>query len=281
MDLQNNPVSFPICPLPKPDKGFRLFLRRLRQAQMVWSSKSLRSNDDMVAAMVSRYGSAGELEYYSKWAAAGLVPCEKDVMAQILRTDLAPRSALVVGCGTGREAFALERLGLQVTGVDLCPQMIEAARTIAESNSSSARFVLRDPSDDGFIEKFDFILVSGSLGNHIQGRANRVRFWKQVAGNLKPGGTMAHGPEIKKLPRGGRFYFASVLLRIRWSGRPQWEPGDTALSFLGNHNATHEIIFYHYYQSEREFLSELEEAGFRPRQLVSPPMWLFSLQAAG
>jgi SAM-dependent methyltransferase len=57
-----------------------------------------------------------------------------------------PRGArvLVAGSGAGREAFALERLGYGVSGVDFSPRMVEAARTEAERRRSSATFVPAD-----------------------------------------------------------------------------------------------------------------------------------------
>jgi SAM-dependent methyltransferase len=243
---------------------------------MVWGSKTFGNSRQMFETMIERYSSDQEMNYYLPWAAGGLVPCETTSVTGALSIHPKAKTALVVGCGTGREVFALEKYGLKVLGIDVCERMINEAKKLASSRGSLSRFQRVDLLNDDFFEKFDFILVSGSLGNHIHGRANRVFFWKQIANALKIDGLMVHGPEIKIIKRFSRFYFASLILRLRWLGQDRWEKGDTALSFLGNHNVTDELIFFHYYQSKSEFTDELSNAGLKALAEVSPPMWIFA-----
>src|SRR5262245_37948055 len=67
------------------------------------------------------------VEYDARWerlaAAGGAVHGEADLIA-----SLRPDAVLDAGCGTGRVAIELARRGIEVVGVDLDADMIEAAR---------------------------------------------------------------------------------------------------------------------------------------------------------
>ena len=53
-----------------------------------------------------------------------------------------PRRALDLACGTGTAALALARAGLEVTGLDGSPQMLDVARAKAEAAGLAIRFVV-------------------------------------------------------------------------------------------------------------------------------------------
>jgi SAM-dependent methyltransferase len=56
----------------------------------------------------------------------------QDVHGEARRVaSLKPRSVLDAGCGTGRVAIELDRMGIEVVGVDLDTSMLEAARARA------------------------------------------------------------------------------------------------------------------------------------------------------
>ena len=61
---------------------------------------------------------------YNKWIQRGLSGWEKSVVNNYMKSL---GSVLNVGCGCGREAFALYDLGYSVTGVDLSENQIEQA----------------------------------------------------------------------------------------------------------------------------------------------------------
>lgn len=72
---------------------------------------------------------------------------------------------LDVGCGAGRFAFALERLGAKVLGVDFSPRMIAEAERCAAELGSAARFRVLDWQDadllrEGLAGRFDFVLAN-------------------------------------------------------------------------------------------------------------------------
>ena len=63
----------------------------------------------------SRYSSQAQVAHYRNRAAQGLRKWEQT----ILNRYLGPTEILTIGCGGGRESFALEKLGYKVTGIDI------------------------------------------------------------------------------------------------------------------------------------------------------------------
>lgn len=106
-------------------------------------------------------------------------------------------SVLDVGCGDGRAARALERLGRHVTylGLDVSPSLISLARERAEGLSRvAARFVVADVAQDDWPlvlegRPFDYLLALALL-HHIPDRDLRLRLMRQMADLLKPAGTL-------------------------------------------------------------------------------------------
>ncbi len=256
------------------DRGIRLLSRRLRQARMILTSPGLGRPESIQADMIDRYASNPEIDFYATTIEQGLVPCEEAAVQWLKNSSASKGSALVVGCGAGREAVALEQMGFAVTGVDICPQMIETAQRLAKARGSRSRFLVLDVTAQDLNEKFDFIMVSLSIANHIKGRSKRINFWGSLREILSTKGILAHAPIVEKHTALSRYFLASMMLRFRWMGSGWWESGDTALSYLGNHNTTDEMVFFHHYQSKDDFISEVREAGLSVLQEVLEPMWL-------
>ena len=69
-------------------------------------------------------------------------------------------SILEIGCGTGRVALRLATEGISVTGMDLSPEMIAAARQKSQS-VPNVRWVEGDMKDFDLRERFDLIIIPG------------------------------------------------------------------------------------------------------------------------
>ena len=69
-------------------------------------------------------------------------------------------SILEIGCGTGRVALRLATEGISVTGMDLSPEMIAAARQKSQG-VSNVRWVEGDMKDFDLRERFDLIIIPG------------------------------------------------------------------------------------------------------------------------
>jgi SAM-dependent methyltransferase len=81
--------------------------------------------------------------------------------------DLEPgQRVLDVGCGPGRHAVELARLGMQVTGVDVSPRFLEIAARAAREAGVSASFFEVDARRMPFEDEFDAVIsiCQGAFG---------------------------------------------------------------------------------------------------------------------
>jgi SAM-dependent methyltransferase len=108
-------------------------------------------------------------------------------------------TALDLGCGTGRHATAyLVECGLDVTGVDISPKSIEAARKAIPS----ARFLVGDMSSiDLPKSSFDLVVAFYSI-IHVP-RPEHTSVLANIYSWLRPGGRMALSMNGGDLPGGG------------------------------------------------------------------------------
>ncbi|MEV5595040.1 class I SAM-dependent methyltransferase [Streptomyces sp. NPDC052496] len=86
----------------------------------------------------------------------------------IERYGPAGKRLLDAGCGTGRGTLALrDRLGFTVTGCDLSPEMIEAAR--AKPAAAGTRFVVADLREMPDLGTFDVVTCMGEPLAYLSG----------------------------------------------------------------------------------------------------------------
>lgn len=81
------------------------------------------------------------VERYRDRMDVGLRPWEEALLDGV---HAGAANVLVIGCGTGREAFALVDRGVEVVAVDVTAALLELGRAVAASIGSSIRFVRTD-----------------------------------------------------------------------------------------------------------------------------------------
>ena len=145
-----------------------------------------------------------------------------------LVADLAPGpKVLDAGCGTGRVAIELHQRGFEVTGTDVDPAMLEAAR----AKAPELRWHHADLVELDLADRFDVAVLAGNVLIFVTpGTEGDVV--RQIAGHLVPGGLCIAGFTVR---RGG--YHPAALdeaasgagleLVARWStwDRRAWSSG--------------------------------------------------------
>jgi SAM-dependent methyltransferase len=142
-----------------------------------------------------------------------------------------PATVLDAGCGTGRVAIELARLGHDVVGVDVDPAMLEAARAKAPG-LTWVEADLTDPQLD-LGRTFDVVVMAGNVlifvpsGTEEQVIANTAR-------HVAPGGRLVAGYSQRRgglRPPGHDAYATAAGLELedRWStwDRRRYDPADT------------------------------------------------------
>ena len=92
---------------------------------------------------------------------------------------------LDVGCGAGFFSVLLAKEGYQVTGVDLTPDMVENARTLAEEEKTDCEFFVMDAENLRFADESFDVVISRNLTWILPDVKSAYREWVRV---LKKGG---------------------------------------------------------------------------------------------
>lgn len=99
-----------------------------------------------------------------------------------------PSTLLDLACGDGRFAVIMAQRGLQMTGVDLSPQMLRFARERAEEAGVEVTFLQQDMRYLSVQEKFDLVTCWFDSLNYLLEYEDLVRTFSSVHRALSPGG---------------------------------------------------------------------------------------------
>ena len=117
-------------------------------------------------------------------------------LPRIIAASVTGRRVLDFGCGAGRSATFLRRLGFEVTGVDISSSMIELAR---RADPAGDYLLIQDGDFSGLTPGgFDLVLSAFAFDN-IAEVARRIRLLRGLGELLCPGGRiilLGSTPEI-------------------------------------------------------------------------------------
>ena len=109
---------------------------------------------------------------------------------------------LDIGCGLGREAFALAESGYDVVGIDISQEVITQVRQLAEEKGYDIPFVAYDGKKLPFPDdSFDVVLIWAQTFGLLYGEEYKRDYLSECRRILKPGGLFsfsAHDYEYLK-----------------------------------------------------------------------------------
>jgi SAM-dependent methyltransferase len=136
--------------------------------------------------------------------------CQRRALAPWLRRRRRG-TALDVGCGVGRWSLRLAALGMEVTGVDVSPFMIERAAERARESGLTATFLAGDLRSIGIGRRFDLILCVTVL-QHIVDPEEAAVAIARLAAHLDPDGELVL---LEAAPGGNQRRCDSDIFRAR------------------------------------------------------------------
>ncbi|MET8565960.1 class I SAM-dependent methyltransferase [Streptomyces flaveolus] len=124
------------------------------------------------------YDTITRVQEYPRWA--GLY---QDLLH---RHGVPGRRLLDLGCGTGKSSLELARLGFDVTGVDLSPEMLRVAR--GKDSAEQVEFVQADARSLPDLGTFEAVVTMGEPLTYLPGEDDLAQVLHGVRRSLVPGG---------------------------------------------------------------------------------------------
>ncbi|MDH4075901.1 MAG: class I SAM-dependent methyltransferase [Acidimicrobiia bacterium] len=170
-------------------------------------------------------------EYDSRWdrMAAGGASVHDEAELVCL---LSGHRILDAGCGTGRVAVELARLGRSVVGVDNDPDMLARA----QARSEDVSWVLADLATMELPAAFDMIVMTGDVLHYVRPGDESMAV-SNLARHLKPAGYLVSGASLAEPVQLTHYdnwcRAAGLQLSLRyssWNRAPYDRPGHYAVS---------------------------------------------------
>lgn len=111
---------------------------------------------------------------------------------------------LEVACGTGRITLPIAREGVDVTGLDIMPSMLERARRRSEEEGLPVEWLEQDCRDIRSEKRFALVFSATNAMQHLHDVDSVVAFLVSARNVLRPGGTLildVFNPDLAKLSR--------------------------------------------------------------------------------
>ena len=147
------------------------------------------SNDKKLKDSVVKDYSTGQRFEYAAAIDRGLSNFEKDLIEKYVKIKNA--CILVLGCGGGRESFALRKKGFKVFGLDINNKLISSAVEKSRELNLNVEFVVGDmcslPYKNNF---FDYILILEQSLGHVPRELNRIKVLEECYRVIKEGGNL-------------------------------------------------------------------------------------------
>ena len=95
-------------------------------------------------------------------------------------------SVLEIACGPGYHTRSFARRGIAATGLDLMPEMVALARSLAEEEGLAATWIAADMRDFRLEAPVDAILTMYDALDCLSGQDDVIAHFRNVAANLNP-----------------------------------------------------------------------------------------------
>ncbi|MFH0931465.1 MAG: methyltransferase domain-containing protein [Candidatus Zixiibacteriota bacterium] len=216
---------------------------------------------DSIKSVAEKFNQEEEVNLHSDDVADGFEDWERDFVEEFMTKK---GKVLDIGCGAGREAIALAKLGFDVVGIDIASKMVEKAKENARKENLSIKFEVKRVIELDYPDRtFDYILFSRAIYSFIPTRKLRVKVLKSIKRILKKGGLAVFSAYIvtsfPTLKHYSSFIFRKVFALLLGKGFSS-EFGDIRTKKVSEVDSAGRC-FCHFFSNPEEIKDEIKESG--------------------
>jgi len=216
---------------------------------------------DSIKSVAEKFNQKEEVSLHSNDVADGFEDWERHFVEEYMTKK---GKVLDIGCGAGREAVALAKLGFDVLGIDIASKMVEKARENAQKNNLSIKFEVKSATELDYPNlAFDYILFSRAIYSFIPTRRLRVKVLRNIKRILKEGGLAVFSSYIvtsfPTLKHYSSFVFRKIFALILGKGFTS-EFGDIRKKSVSE-VCSPGRCFCHFFSNPQEIRDEIKESG--------------------
>ncbi|MBI4382320.1 MAG: class I SAM-dependent methyltransferase [candidate division NC10 bacterium] len=226
--------------------------------------------------MATKYNQEQEIGYFSEQVKEGL----DEIEWSLVDGPMAKRGRVLdVGCGGGREAIALAKLGYGVVGIDIASRMIETAQKKASQEALNTVFMTLPAHEvTQRLGSFDYVLTTPGFYQCIPTKELRIRTLQALASVLEPDGKLfLSAPWMLAGYRYGlRAHLVDWLRQLRRLMPGEvlvTEPGDRLLGFVSPVSDPKLPVFHHIFYRRETIEEEIRGAGLYGEPLRNGMWW--------
>ena len=235
----------------------------------------VRDAGSSLRCVAEKYNSANEVLHYSQCAFEGLDEQEQRAVEQFINNR---GRVLNIGCGAGREAFALAEAGFEVVGIDVAPGMIAAAKSYAQMSGIKVYFEIKDATAlDYPSQSFDYVWISVGVYSHIPTRQLRIDTLRRIKDLLMPNGIVFFSVGYKGnslLPRVSLYSAFRRIAKPILKKRLHSEPGDMLVPYVSLEGTPSKLCYVHLFKDSSEVLEEITLAGLEGFEDEKSNYWI-------
>lgn len=166
---------------------------------------------------------------------------------------------LELGCGTGRVTWPLAAAGVDITGVDRAPAMLDRARA-KRPPGVTARFALGDLRSLDLGRRFALVIAPARVLEHVAGDHEAEQVLRRVRAHLRPGGRVAL--HVARPPLPTQPERSALLVRRDRAGEVVWQER------LDRARRRREVTILHRAAGRLEAYGPLRLRWFEPEELA-------------
>lgn len=192
------------------------------------------------------------VHFYQEFNSQNLFDDEKEAFNDLMKSYSNSSRLIVIGAGTGRECKEFKNYFQNIIAFEPVEKMFES------SVGSKDIYWIKD-LDQMANEKVDIIWLTRYLPSLLS-KAERIELYNKLIGHLTNQGVIVLKPDIMRLSwkETFRFKLASLILKYRVL-KNDWQEGDTVRQNLDFNSLASGLVYYHYYQNEKDFFLDLQK----------------------